>query len=556
VTIGYIKIYDTIDMVDASKITETVTYMHVDGETATDVTASKTDYFTIGENGDRRIIVPKDDSDYTITIAEGIEHGTITGAATAKYLETVTVTATPAFGYRFVRLVVKDADNNDVASTNNTFLMPKSNVTVSAVFEQGVHGTTEFAWAYPRPGSFVNEATIYDGVTTVNIQQQSYEILKYEDEYNYQEFLLDNDTYAADIPYDGGTGEFVSTNGTNFNFPDNGQTGYYDITMTDAGNGKWSVSIQKTAGQMDVVPDQTYTGSAITPEPLVIAGSLSLTKGTDYTYSYENNTNVGTATVTVTFQGTYASLGSVEKEFTIAPWSGTGDSEDPYMIYNKDQLLLLAHRVNGTNGETANTYKSKYFKLGADITFDHDADEGDDYAENYEAIGGNIDGTDRFFRGQFDGANHTVSGIRIRKDDSYDADSNQGLFGCIYIGAEIYDVHLTDARITGYDKVGGIAGYNDEGYISGCSVTDSYITATGDYYGTICGSTTITDRLSQNYYHGCTVNGTAVTSGMGCNGADIADNHGALPAYAIALGANITTPPARPRTPDFKGILT
>ena len=65
------------------------------------------------------------------------------------------------------------------------------------------------------------------------------------------------------------------------------------------------------------VPDQTYTGSEITPEPLVIAGSLSLTKGTDYEYSYTNNTNVGTATVRATFRGTYAWLGYVEKEFTI-----------------------------------------------------------------------------------------------------------------------------------------------------------------------------------------------------------------------------------------------
>ena len=57
------------------------------------------------------------------------------------------------------------------------------------------------------------------------------------------------------------------------------------------------------------IPDQTYTGSAITPEPLVLAGSLNLTKGTDYEYSYTNNTNVGTAKVRATFQGTYATLG-------------------------------------------------------------------------------------------------------------------------------------------------------------------------------------------------------------------------------------------------------
>ncbi len=324
--VGTITIYDGIDMVDASSISESVTYMHVENETETDVTANKSDYFTITEDGNRRVIEPKDDTDYTITIANGIEHGTLTGAATAKYTEKVTITATPALGYRFSRLVVKDAQNNDVASTGNSFFMPKSNVTVSAVFEQGTHGTTEFAWGYYL-GSYVTEATIYDGVTTVELQQgKKYFIGKDYQEgpepgkgFYENEFRPDEDPYARgrDIPYSGGTGSFMG--GGYGEFTLNGDAGYYDITMTDVGNGKWNVSILKTAGQMDVVPDQTYTGSAITPEPLVIAGSLNLTKGTDYVYSYTNNTNVGTATVRATFQDTYAWLGSVEKEFTILP---------------------------------------------------------------------------------------------------------------------------------------------------------------------------------------------------------------------------------------------
>ena len=323
-TIGTVTIYDGIDMVDASSIKNfnNVIYMH--GET--NVTANKIDYFTIIENGNRRVIAPKDDTDYTITIANGIEHGTLTGTATAKYMEKVTITATPALGYRFSRLVVKDAQNNDVASTGNSFFMPKSDVTVSAVFEQGTHGTTEFVWGYIGDyyNPFTLEATIYDGVTTVNLQQgKEYNIGKdyFEDEpgmgYCDNTFRLDEDPYAEgrDIPYSGGTGSFMEGGYGNFRL--NGDAGFYDITMTDVGNGKWNVSILKTAGQMDVVPDQTYTGSAITPEPLVIAGSLNLTKGTDYVYSYENNENVGTAKVRATFQGTYESLGHVEKEFKI-----------------------------------------------------------------------------------------------------------------------------------------------------------------------------------------------------------------------------------------------
>ena len=324
-TIGTVTIYDGIDKVDASSISESVTYMHVENETETDVTANKSDYFSIIEDGNRRVIAPKDDTDYTITIANGIEHGTLEGAATAKYMEKVTITATPAPGYRFSRLVVKDAQNNDVASTDNSFFMPKSNVTVSAVFEQATHGTTEFAWGYIESGDFVTEATIYDGVTTVNLQQgKEYFIGKDYQEgpepgmgYYENTFRLDEDptTEGRNIPYSGGTGSFMMGGYGKFRL--NGDAGYYDITMTDVGNGKWNVSILKTAGQMDVVPDQTYTGSAITPEPTVIAGSLNLTKGTDYVYSYENNENVGTAKVIATFQGDYVSLGYVEKEFTI-----------------------------------------------------------------------------------------------------------------------------------------------------------------------------------------------------------------------------------------------
>ena len=219
-----------------------------------------------------------------------------------------------------------------------------------------------------------------------------------------------------------------------------------------------------------------------------------------------------------------------------------GSPKDPYMIYNKDQLLLLAHRVNGTNGETANEYSGKFFKLGADITFSHDADEGDNYAENYEAIGGYYNSTYRYFKGNFDGANHTVSGIRIRKDGSGIDYIYQGLFGRIDSGASIYDVHLTDARIKGRQSVGGIVGYNVAGFIWRCSVTDSYITATGNAnYGTICGRSDDTYRLRNNYYHGCTVNGTAVTSGKGCEGADLTANNGALPAYAITIGDGVST---------------
>ena len=315
-----------------------------------------------------------------------------------------------------------------------------------------------------------------------------------------------------------------------------------------------AIALTGTATQYTVSGITAYSGGGLQLGQTLYYGSgdqLSLTlttsaqcdqPGYQYAYTASAGTLSGT-TLTMPDQDVTISVNTAD----LAPidWAtvNQGDSEDPYMIYNKDQLLLLAHRVNGTNGETANNYQYKYFKLGADITFTHPAVEGDNYAENYEAIGGYYNGTTRYFYGNFDGDGHTVSGIRIRKTGSGSADNCQGLFGYIDSSADIHDVHLTDARITGYNSVGGIVGSNFVGYIRRCTVTDSYITATGNSnYGTICG-TNFGDRLTNNYYHGCTVNGTAVTSGVGCQGADITANNGALPAYRLALGANITTPP-------------
>ena len=60
---------------------------------------------------------------------------------------------------------------------------------------------------------------------------------------------------------------FTDDNETSFKLPNNGETGYYVVSLTEVDNGKWFVSILKTVGKMDVVPDQTYTGSAIQTGP-------------------------------------------------------------------------------------------------------------------------------------------------------------------------------------------------------------------------------------------------------------------------------------------------
>ena len=231
-----------------------------------------------------------------------------------------------------------------------------------------------------------------------------------------------------------------------------------------------------------------------------------------------------------------------DPQTTSIDWAtqSTGDSEsDPYIIYNKDQLLLLAYRVNGTHGETANDYENKYFKLGADIAFTYDPNETADYDENYEGIGGYYNSDIRKFNGNFNGDGHTVSGIRLRKTGTDIANDYQGLFGEIGSNAIIHDIHVTDARIKGKLCVGGIVGYSNEGTVRNCTVTESDITATTDHYGTICGFN-CQGIFSHNYYRHCTVNGTANATNVGCMGADITDTQGAIPAFLVTLGDDAT----------------
>ncbi|MBO4372550.1 MAG: hypothetical protein J5826_06425, partial [Bacteroidales bacterium] len=71
--------------------------------------------------------------------------------------------------------------------------------------------------------------------------------------------------------------------------------------------------------------------------------SLNLTKGTDYVYSYTNNTDAGTATVRAIFQGDYASLGYVEKTFTINPKVTTLGA----LTLTQDQNGITAAEIQG-----------------------------------------------------------------------------------------------------------------------------------------------------------------------------------------------------------------
>ncbi len=159
-------------------------------------------------------------------------------------------------------------------------------------------------------------------------------------------------------------------------------------------------------------------------------------------------------------------------------WDGEGSQNSPYQIKNASDLDQLAANVN-----SGTTYEGKYFVLTKDIDYSHKADgeEGASTETNYTPIGVYYNDDYRYFKGHFDGNSKTVSGIRIYKSGDTNADMYQGLFGYIR-GAEVKNVTLADARITGYWYTGGIVGRNESGTITNCHVlSDVTIHAVASY---------------------------------------------------------------------------
>ena len=218
-------------------------------------------------------------------------------------------------------------------------------------------------------------------------------------------------------------------------------------------------------------------------------------------YTTTAGTVVGSTTIgfTLTLHGGDATIGTTSR--FVIDWAdeSTGDDADhAYLIYNAEQLDLVARRVNDVN--TRSTYKGKYYRLMNDINYSTANTD-----NNYTPIGRQY----YPFQGHFDGGGHFVSGIRInRPNDSY-----LGLFGTINDGSTVSNVIVKDASITGYSYVGCIAGY--------------------------AGNATLT----ANYYYdcSCTVGDAATaTIGIGCNGADITDNDGALPLFSLTVPTGVT----------------
>lgn len=174
------------------------------------------------------------------------------------------------------------------------------------------------------------------------------------------QYSLDNSSWSAAIP----TGKDAKTYTVYYKAV--GNSGYSDSAVAN---------IQVTIGQKDIsgvtidpIPDQTYTGNAITPDPVVTDGTTPLVKGTDYTVSYTNNKNAGTATLTINGKGNYT--GTTTANFTIDPATQTLTVPGSYNVAFNKTLDLNTICSSNAPGATLTFALAPGASMPSGTTFD------------------------------------------------------------------------------------------------------------------------------------------------------------------------------------------
>lgn len=146
---------------------------------------------------------------------------------------------------------------------------------------------------------------------------------------------------------------------------------------------------------------------------------------------------------------------------------GTGTENNPYQINTAAELAYFAENVNA-----GNWYDGEYIILKNNINLNN---------QEWTPIGNHSNS----FRGNFDGRNHTVTGMQISNSSA----DYVGLFGeCtkFNVNSAIKNITVKDSVICGENVVGAIVGYAKEINIENCRSIGNTINGKTDVGG-ICG---------------------------------------------------------------------
>ncbi|MHC4586932.1 MAG: hypothetical protein ACYS3N_20570, partial [Planctomycetota bacterium] len=180
---------------------------------------------------------------------------------------------------------------------------------------------------------------------------------------------------------------------------------------------------------------------------------------------------------------------------------GTGEPDDPYLIYTDRQMNTIGTNPNDWD---------KHFMLMADI------DLSDFTGTDFNMIGYLNLNDSKPFTGVFDGNDHTISNFSY----SSEAIEATGLFG-FGVGMEITNLGLIDPNVEAGEaiKVGSLVGQMDLGIITNCYVQNGNVSGFG-YVGGLTGSTYLPVIADCNV--------SATVSGWDTVGGVAGDNYGGI----------------------------
>ena len=209
--------------------------------------------------------------------------------------------------------------------------------------------------------------------------------------------------------------------------------------------------------------------------------------------------------------------------------SGNGTEEDPYLIFNENQLAQVSNFLN---------QEGVVFKLMKDL------DLTDWIAENNPKQGWLPIGVESTpFKGIFYGNNHKIKGMMINRTST----NYVGFFGFVS-GATIDNLTIEGSTVAGNDNVGVFFGY-----VSGTTVTNCHVKMTGNYgvkgnscvgvfsgystyteYNTFSSSASITSTEKTGGFIGYVDSGTFTNGTVSGNVVGAGDYTGGLLGWATA----------------------
>ena len=242
---------------------------------------------------------------YTITCNQP-EHGNISAPEMAYGSQTITLTATPETGYCLSSWDVRDANNNLIPVTNNAFVMPESNVTVSATFVEGMKVTL----ASVMNGTITADPVYALQGMTVNLTATP------ETGYNFDSWIV----YKT-----GDVNTTVAVSGDSFTMPD------YDVTVS-------GIFLVPQGGEVNVgsgsnttayLPSNVWykystTQQIYTTAEVGDAGTISAVS-----FKYNGNSTSGARTIDIYMSHTTSS--------TITSWVAEASS---HLVYSGTQTFV------------------------------------------------------------------------------------------------------------------------------------------------------------------------------------------------------------------------